>query len=75
MTIGKRNGERTPSARTAEQSAESREKRAQYARQIARSEFGRFYWSEEQNRRLHEAMLRGPNLKKETGPKRNVKGE
>jgi hypothetical protein len=33
-------------------------RRADYARQIARSEFGRFYWNDEQARRLQEAMAR-----------------
>ena len=35
-------------------------RRADYARQIARSEFGRFYWNDEQARRLQEAMERRP---------------
>ena len=43
-----------------QRSADKAKRRADYARQIARSEFGRFYWNDQQARRLQEAMDRRP---------------
>jgi hypothetical protein len=43
-----------------QRSADEAKRRADYARQIARSEFGRFYWNDQQARRLQEAMDRRP---------------
>ncbi len=39
-------------------SSSEAKRRAHYARQMARSEFGRSYWSDEEARRLREAMVR-----------------
>ena len=41
-------------------SKDEAKRRADYARQIARSEFGRFYWNDQQARLLQEAMNRRP---------------
>jgi hypothetical protein len=43
-----------------QRSADEAKRRADYARQIARSEFGRFYWNDQQARLLQEAMNRRP---------------
>jgi len=48
------------------------EQRAKYAEQVARSEFGRFYWNGQMGRRLIAAMRRRPreNRDKPNGKQR-----
>ena len=44
--------------RSKDKTTDESKRRADYARQVARSELGRHYWNDEQARRLREAMER-----------------
>lgn len=51
------------------------ERRRRFAAAITKAEFGRFYWNDDLERRLREALERSAGRKEDRGPRQKPSGK